>query len=313
MIKSIFYSRFHPGKGSVFPSLHLLSHISHSRSRSNQTPDKFVLRYTGPQVVYQVPYGSVTFTPPPPPPSTSTISSSTATTAANDGNSNSAPVTPPLPPTSPPPSSPPLFDFETVSEYIIPKQELCDRLVTVCTNKYRILGYPVCLEDRKYERNEFIFNFAIVLDEDVVEYSTYKSVVRKVAKLFKALEEQSGFLSNEVTAVGVFALIEQVLEDLNNYSECMIPISGFLALSFLLAFFLSVLLACFGMADDDDGGGAGIDESNTINIKLFPTYAPPSQVKAFHVPVCTVQLGLLMDVNWDLTMQRVCHSWIPGW
>ena len=54
-----------------------------------------------------------------------------------------------------------------------------------------------------------------------------------------------------------------------------------------------------------------IDESNTINIKLFPTYAPPPQVKAFHVPVCTVQLENLMDVNWDLTMQRVCHSWIP--
>jgi hypothetical protein len=98
-------------------------------------------------------------------------------------------------------------------------------LVTICTNKYRLLGYPVCLEDRRYERNEFIFNFAIVLDEDA-EFSTYKSVVRKLAKLFKALEEQSGFLSNEVTRAGVYALIEQVLEDLNNYSECMIPISA---------------------------------------------------------------------------------------
>lgn len=90
------------------------------------------------------------------------------------------------------------------------------------------------LDDRKYARNKFIFNFAIVLDEDV-EFSTYKSVVRKVAKLFKALEEQSGFLSNEVTRSGVYALIEQVMEDLNNYSECMIPISAF-------GFFLSFLL-----------------------------------------------------------------------
>jgi len=38
MIKSIFYSRFHPGKGSTpfLPSLHL-SHISFYQS--NQTPD----------------------------------------------------------------------------------------------------------------------------------------------------------------------------------------------------------------------------------------------------------------------------------
>ena len=83
----------------------------------------------------------------------------------------------------------------------------------------------MCLDDRRYERNEFIFNFAILLDEDA-EFSTYKSVVRKLAKLFKALEEQSGWLSNEVTRAGVYALIEQVLEDLNNYSECMIPISA---------------------------------------------------------------------------------------
>ena len=124
------------------------------------------------------------------------------------------------------PAPPPLIDFDRVSSHIIPKQELCDRLVTVCTNKFRLLGHPVCIDDdRRYERNEFIFNFAILLDEDD-EFGTYKSVVRKLAKLFKALEEQSGFLSNEVTRAGVYALIEQVLEDLNNYSECMIPISA---------------------------------------------------------------------------------------
>lgn len=82
----------------------------------------------------------------------------------------------------------------------------------------------MCIEDRRYARNEFIFNFAIVLDEDA-EFNAYKSVVRKLAKLFKALEEQSGFLTNSATQPCVYGLIEQVLEDLNNYSECMIPIS----------------------------------------------------------------------------------------
>lgn len=75
-----------------------------------------------------------------------------------------------------------------------------------------------------------------MLDEDA-EFSTYKSVVRKLAKLFKALEEQCGFLSREAGLLGgeeggedegpggrIYGLIEQVLEDLNNYSECMIPI-----------------------------------------------------------------------------------------
>ncbi|KAI5811452.1 nitrogen permease regulator 2 [Peziza echinospora] len=200
MIKSIFFAHFHTGKG--------------------------------PQVLYQVPDGSVTSSP-------------------------SAP-------------HPPFFDFDSVSDYIIPKQELCDRLVSVCTNRYRILGYPVCVEDRKYDRNEYIFNIAIVLEE-FVDPSSYKSVVKKLATLFRALEEQSGWLWNEVTRSGVYSLIEQVMEDLNNYCECMIP----------------------------------INDSNAINIKLFPIYSPPPPVKPYHVPICTVQLELLMDVNWDLTMQRI--------
>lgn len=132
----------------------------------------------------------------------------------------------------------------------------------------------MCLVDPRYERNEFIFNFGIVLEEEK-EFSVYKSVVRKLAKMFKALEEQTGWLSGEWVdvehemagccgggggggnggggggnsggeepkvvmrqevreelrwkAVGarVYALIEQVLEDLNNYSECMIPIGEY--------------------------------------------------------------------------------------
>lgn len=173
MIKSIFFAIFHPDKGTPSPP----------------PPVRPLLTQTGPQVLHQVPDGSIT-------PSAT-------------------------------PAPPPLIDFDLVSSHVIPKQELCDRLVTVCTNKFRLLGHPVCVDDsdnRRYERNEFIFNFAILLDEDD-EFGTYKSVVRKLAKLFKALEEQSGFLSNEATRAGVYALIEQVLEDLNNYSECMIPIS----------------------------------------------------------------------------------------
>ena len=48
-----------------------------------------------------------------------------------------------------------------------------------------------------------------------------------------------------------------------------------------------------------------LDEANTINVKLFPVFRAPVPVKAYHVPICTVQLESLMDMNWDMTLQKV--------
>ncbi|RUS35583.1 hypothetical protein BC938DRAFT_474808 [Jimgerdemannia flammicorona] len=46
------------------------------------------------------------------------------------------------------------------------------------------------------------------------------------------------------------------------------------------------------------------DVSNTINIKLFPTYPNPPVVHDYQVPVYTVELQQLIDVNWDITMRK---------
>lgn len=76
-----------------------------------------------------------------------------------------------------------------------------------------------------------------MLDEDAA-WSAYASVASKLAHLFRNLEEQGGFLSREeerddLIVAGergyggrskVYALCEMVMEDLNNYRECMIPI-----------------------------------------------------------------------------------------
>jgi nitrogen permease regulator 2-like protein len=178
----------------------------------------------------------------------------------------------------------PLFQYSSISEFIIPKQDFCDRLFTTCVSHYRIIGYPVCINDYsgKYGRNQFIFNFALVIDEDLDDWGSYASVVRKLGRLLRALEEQGGFLSKEEdpswfednedesgtigkldvsrqdklshpkddesdndgqphpvrktvpvasrtgaprgSSSKVYALCEMILEDLNNYYECMIPI-----------------------------------------------------------------------------------------
>lgn len=88
------------------------------------------------------------------------------------------------------------------------------------------------------------------------------------------LEEQSRFLSKDTSPPNsgtIYALCEVLMEDLNNYCETQIP----------------------------------IDEFNTLNIKLFPTYPPPPPLFPHHVPLSTVRLAELVDDNWDLTMLRI--------
>lgn len=124
------------------------------------------------------------------------------------------------------PQQAPFFTFSDISFFVIPRQELCGNLLQVCTNGYRILGYPICMKSAQYDRNEFIFNFCFVLAEEE-DFSKYKSIVQKLADLMHGLEEQSCFLSRDFSKSGegkVYSLCETLMEDLNSYSECMIPI-----------------------------------------------------------------------------------------
>ncbi|KAM9888289.1 hypothetical protein OXX79_013022, partial [Metschnikowia pulcherrima] len=41
------------------------------------------------------------------------------------------------------PNSDVLFNFDTVKNYIIPKPQLCNKLVSFKINEFRVLGYPV--------------------------------------------------------------------------------------------------------------------------------------------------------------------------
>ena len=104
----------------------------------------------------------------------------------------------------------------------------------------------MCIREGKYSRNEFIFNWAVVVEEGLADWVAYGEVVRKVGRLLRGLEEQGGFVSEEEDAMDVwdddhegkawrrgsgskvFALCEMLLEDLNNYAECMIPIGMYI-------------------------------------------------------------------------------------
>lgn len=234
-----------------------------------------------------------------------------------------------------------LFDFDLVKNYVIPKSQLCDRLVTFKIDQYRLVGYPVSINAPHYARNSFSFNFCFVFNyTDKAE--AYEPSIRRTGKIFKNLEEQYQILSkmtndmiyfkdssktkesehlnndeimaarslsmesnfttnsksntynqilcdlelntNSSTPIGITNkdgnvirlesvenLLQQIYQDLNNYSECLIP----------------------------------IDSGNAIDIKLLPLLPPPPRVNAEDVPISTVNLENLVDVNWDPTMLKI--------
>ena len=94
--------------------------------------------------------------------------------------------------------------FEALSEFLIPKPQLCGRLITwlgtshinyasahSLYSKYQrwtIMGFPVSIEDKKYERNAYLFNCAFVFENLNESPSCYELVVQKLAHSLRTLE-----------------------------------------------------------------------------------------------------------------------------
>lgn len=114
--------------------------------------------------------------------------------------------------------------FDTVSSYIIPKPELKDRLITITTRDYKILGCPVCIQDKKYERNALIFNLCFVCTAQS-KTKHLEPVVKKLADYLTTLETESDFVSNEATKSSIQDLITKILNDLNSTKRCSICVN----------------------------------------------------------------------------------------
>ncbi|CEP63379.1 nitrogen permease regulating protein NPR2 LALA0_S08e01068g [Lachancea lanzarotensis] len=225
------------------------------------------------------------------------------------------------------------INFSTIKNYVIPKPQLCNKLLTFKCGTSRLVCYPVNVAAPYYARNSFSFDFVFIFPYDCVT-SPYEPSIERLGKMFTVLEEQSQILSkaenssvffqlkagealqrskqepatgttekSSVLGMGVDGneprdqdyafekyqeilkdldgpgkrlavddLITKIFQDLNNYSECLIP----------------------------------IDSGNAVDIKLFPLLAPPTSNLSFEdVPISTVNLARLIDASWDPTMLRI--------
>lgn len=262
----------------------------------------------GPKIVYQVPEGLIAVPPPsypsvpatpttdtPPTPSSNSSNHPMGLVSRNSSSSLSG-LQGHLSQSSPRKrsisSNRTLFNFDDISKYVIPPSPLCGRLVTCSTKRHRIIGFPVELYG-KYQRNYFRFNLCFVFARGA-DLSCYEPIVRKVTRVLTACEEESGFLSNlnNLSTPGasssssggppgkdagagkvhaIYAILEQLYEDLNSYSETSIP----------------------------------IDQFNSIELKIFPFYPNPMEVREWMVPVALINLDKRIEENWDLTMVKV--------
>lgn len=251
----------------------------------------------GPEITYQVPEGLIAS-------SGGALSISGAASPNPSGSSRASsiifaqPDRPPEPRIKASPhkssssSGRTLLNFDDISKYIIAQSPLCGRLVTCTAGTYKVLGFPVELLGN-YERNYFRFNICFVFDASA-DLSCYEPVVRKVNRVLTAcevsshpclsgcaafnlsLKEESSFLSSPETSFKIHAILEQLYEDLNSYSETSIQIDNF----------------------------------NSIELKIFPFYPNPPPVNDWMVPVTLIKFGNIIEQNWDLTMAKV-HSLLP--
>lgn len=61
-----------------------------------------------------------------------------------------------------------------------------------------MLGFPVSIPSPRYDRNEFIFNFGLVVEcEAVADQIPYERVVRRLAVTFAEMEKQNCYLSQD--------------------------------------------------------------------------------------------------------------------
>ncbi|KAK0746423.1 nitrogen permease regulator 2 [Schizothecium vesticola] len=227
-----------------------------------------------------------------------------------------------------------LFDFGVLQEYIIPRQAFRNRYITVNepSGKYSVLGFPVSINDSKYDRNEFIFNFGLVVEAAAVrdggtdghdagpggddnDQVPYERVVRRLAATFAEMEKQTGFLSQDQSARPVDDSDGSGGSDSETQSPSKARAAAAAAVrndhlhnpvgSYRRRPIESLLEI---IKEDLNNYGEcmiPVDDANTLNMKLFPHHATPPIVRGWHVPVAKVKFADVVDPTWDLTLQRV--------
>ena len=167
--------------------------------------------------------------------------------------------------------------FDAISDFLIPKPQLCGRLLVLREEGRVVLCWPVCIEDPRYARNALLFSLGFVLEPGTASGAPerYGRVLEKASRHLEVLEKESRLLSGGSREVQ--HMLPQLLHDLRKHGRCSIA----------------------------------ADASNTLELSLpQPLPARPAgsaQIGAqdHMTPLLVAEPDAALVRGWDLTLQRL--------
>lgn len=160
--------------------------------------------------------------------------------------------------------------FDSLSNYLIPKPGLERRLQTVNALGLKIIGYPIGIDHSRYSRNRLIFNVCFVCRPQLRTFH-YEPLVKKLNRYFEELELECQFLSNVSSRERIPAILDVIRVKLNEFKVCKLEMTS----------------------------------STTINLKIVKVHPDPEEVLDEQVPLLLVTRNLLRPNRWDLTTQQI--------
>ncbi|XP_065676241.1 GATOR1 complex protein NPRL2-like [Hydra vulgaris] len=160
--------------------------------------------------------------------------------------------------------------IDSIAPYIIPKPQFQGRLISFKAYGFTFMGYPIKIDNKKYDRNALLFNALFVFNEnDCVQ--EFESVVTKLAGYLTTLELETEYIWNSKTKRNLQSILTKILEDISSLGECTIP----------------------------------VDHCNTIFLKVVKLPKEPPIVYDDQVPVFLWSKSAIENQHWDLTAQRI--------
>eukprot|EP00035_Acanthoeca_spectabilis_P011167 m.196359 g.196359 ORF g.196359 m.196359 type:complete len:396 (-) comp15254_c0_seq1:2573-3760(-) len=122
--------------------------------------------------------------------------------------------------------SPPDFfskeQFGNVDKYLISKPELAGKVLTVRTERHRLVSCPIHIIGDRYPRNYLLFNVAAVFAADV-DVAPFEPVVRKLALALRSVELETGYIVGEGKS-HLQRVLDSVRWELNHSGRVDVPI-----------------------------------------------------------------------------------------